>query len=49
MQKSTILGQFLQIEIIKRPNKGFFNTPETPKGINWDTLLGKPLFGVYGV
>ena len=27
MQKSTILGQFLRIEIIKRPTEGIINTP----------------------
>ena len=42
-------GLFEQNESIKRPTEGFSNSPETPKGINWDTLLGKPLFGVDGV
>ena len=48
--KSTILGQFLRIEIIKRPTEGFLNTPDTPKRYQLGHSTGKVIiWGLWGV
>ena len=50
MQKSNILGQFWQIEIIKRPTEGFFNNPETPKRYQLGNFIGKIIiWGLWAV
>ena len=50
MQKSTILGQFLRIEIIKRPTEGFLNTPDTPKRYQLGHNIGKVIiWGLWGI